>query len=176
LRWGINDDSADWKDQFKQVAGVQKTAERWASDDRIRGVMDLKKGDAVVMDDRPCKIVEKNVSKPGRHGITRARLVVLDVFTSRKMDHIYKQADKLEIPILQTQEYCVLDIDAELKTMQLLNETTAEIRTIALPQDELVVEQIRSEWDTVPMLATVLTAEWQGGKKQEEAIISARRQ
>ncbi|MEM3606666.1 MAG: translation initiation factor IF-5A, partial [Candidatus Bathyarchaeia archaeon] len=44
----------------------------------------LKVGQYVIIDGEPCKIVEFEKSKPGKHGSAKARIVGISLFTGQK--------------------------------------------------------------------------------------------
>jgi hypothetical protein len=48
----------------------------------------LKVGGHIVISGKPCKIIEVNTSKKGKHGSCKARIVGKDIFTNKKMDII----------------------------------------------------------------------------------------
>jgi translation initiation factor 5A len=71
----------------------------------------LRKGGYVVMNKtRPCKVVELSVSKPGKHGHAKVNITAIDVFTSKKYDHVAPSHSTVEVPYVRKQEYLLLDI------------------------------------------------------------------
>ena len=47
-------------------------------------VRELKVGRYMMVDETPCKIMEINLSKPGKHGEAKARIVAIGIFDSQK--------------------------------------------------------------------------------------------
>jgi len=71
----------------------------------------LRKGGYVVLNKtRPSKIVELSVSKPGKHGHAKVNITAIDVFTSKKYDHVTPSHSTVEVPSVRKQEYLLLDI------------------------------------------------------------------
>lgn len=71
----------------------------------------LRKGGFVVLSKtRPCKIVDLSVSKPGKHGHAKVNFTAIDIFTSKKYDHITPSHSTVEVPFVCKQEYLLLDI------------------------------------------------------------------
>jgi translation initiation factor 5A len=71
----------------------------------------LRKGGFVVLSKtRPCKIIDLSVSKPGKHGHAKVNLIAIDIFTSKKYDHITPSHSTVEVPFVCRQEYLLLDI------------------------------------------------------------------
>eukprot|EP01027_Heterolobosea_sp_BB2_P006876 GEZU01010307.1.p2 GENE.GEZU01010307.1~~GEZU01010307.1.p2 ORF type:complete len:142 (-),score=53.44 GEZU01010307.1:522-947(-) len=75
---------------------------------------ELKKGSIVLLkDSKVCKILEKNVSKTGKHGGAKAHLVTTDMFTGKKVEEIYSTQDKVKVPSVTRIEYKVTRVDSE---------------------------------------------------------------
>lgn len=64
-------------------------------------IKSLKPGSFCLIDDVPCKVDAVQVSKPGKHGGAKARLVASGIFNNQKMT-IVKPADtKIDVPIIE---------------------------------------------------------------------------
>lgn len=70
----------------------------------------LQKGVYVVLKDRPCRIMEINVSKTGKHGHAKATITGLDIFTSKKYEENHPTSHTVDVPNVQRTQYQLLDI------------------------------------------------------------------
>ncbi len=79
----------------------------------------LKPGHYVIIDDEPCKVVKITLSKPGKHGSTKARLDAVGIFDKRKRS-IMKPADaNVQVPIIEKNKAQVISVSGEF--VQLMN-------------------------------------------------------
>ncbi|MEM3630770.1 MAG: translation initiation factor IF-5A, partial [Nitrososphaerota archaeon] len=62
-------------------------------------VSSLKVGHNIIIDGEPCKIVELEKSKPGKHGSAKARIVALGIFDNQKRTIITPVDAKVDVPI-----------------------------------------------------------------------------
>src|SRR5207244_13356473 len=62
----------------------------------------LKVGGYVVIDGEPCKMVEFEKSKPGKHGSAKARIAEISIFTGRKKDLIRLIEGKTAVTMRET--------------------------------------------------------------------------
>ncbi len=60
----------------------------------------LKEGSYIIIDGEPCRIVEVEKSKPGKHGSAKVRLTAISVFTSSKKSLIGTVDTHVEVPII----------------------------------------------------------------------------
>lgn len=94
----------------------------------------LKIGQYVLIDGEPCKIVEFEKSKPGKHGSAKARIVGISAFTSVKKNLISPVDGKCEVPLIDKRTGQVLSISGNLlQVMDMENYQTFET---PMPDDE----------------------------------------
>ncbi len=117
----------------------------------------LKKGDYVVLNNRPCKIAEISWSKTGKHGHAKVHIVGIDIFTERKYDEVHPSDHTMDAPIVTRREYPLISIaDDGFITLLLPNGTTKE--DLALPEGELS-DKIRSAYEEgKDLLISILSA------------------
>ena len=60
----------------------------------------LKEGSYIIIDNEPCKIVEVEKSKPGKHGSAKVRLTAISVFTGSKKSLIGTVDTHVEVPMI----------------------------------------------------------------------------
>ncbi len=87
---------------------------------------DIKEGSYMLIDNSPCKIVEVEKSKPGKHGSAKVRVVGIDIFTGAKKTYVGPSESKVEVPIIEKGSAQVLSVSGnvvqlmDLQTFQTL--------------------------------------------------------
>jgi translation initiation factor 5A len=92
----------------------------------------LKKGNYVVIEGEPCKIVDLSSSKPGKHGAAKIRIIAVSIFDGKKMQLLTSGDRKAEVPIIERKAHQVLSVSGG--TAQLMD--TESYETIELPIPE----------------------------------------
>jgi len=102
----------------------------------------LKIGQYVLIDGEPCRIVEFEKSKPGKHGSAKARIVGISAFTGQKKNLISPVDGKAEVPLIDKRTGQVLSISGNLlQVMDMENYQTFET---PMPDDEDLKKQMTS--------------------------------
>lgn len=70
------------------------------ADYMIATIKDLKKGKYVLIDDIPCKVVDIQISKPGKHGSAKARVTAIGIFNGEKKQLMKPNDAEVHIPIV----------------------------------------------------------------------------
>jgi translation initiation factor 5A len=100
----------------------------------------LKIGQYVIIDGEPCKIVEFEKSKPGKHGSAKARIVGISAFTGVKKNLISPVDGKAEVPLIDKRTGQLLSISGSLlQVMDMENYQTFET---PMPDDEDLKKQM----------------------------------
>lgn len=73
-------------------------------------VRELKENKYILIDEEPCKIVEITISKPGKHGEAKARIVAIGVFDNQKRSVVYPTKHKVKVPIIEKKTAQILSI------------------------------------------------------------------
>ncbi|XP_077979585.1 eukaryotic translation initiation factor 5A-1-like [Glandiceps talaboti] len=95
----------------------------------------LRKGGYVMINDRPCKIVELSTAKPGKHGHAKIRLIGLDIFTQRKYEGIGPSTRNMDVPNVTKKDYEVLNIDGRF--LSLLDDRGQERDDVEVPEGDI---------------------------------------
>ena len=93
----------------------------------------LKKGHLLVMDGRPCKIVEISFAKTGKHGHAKASITGIDIFNGKKREDSVPGGHNMECPNAKRKEWQLLDVQGDYVT--LMNETGETREDLKLPSD-----------------------------------------
>ncbi|MDP8023199.1 MAG: translation initiation factor IF-5A [Nitrososphaeria archaeon] len=71
---------------------------------------DIKEGSYIMIDNSPCKVVEVEKSKPGKHGSAKVRIVGIDIFTGAKKSYVGPSESKVDVPIIEKGSGQVLSV------------------------------------------------------------------
>ncbi len=94
----------------------------------------IKVGSYIVIDNEPCKVVEISISKPGKHGSAKARIVAIGVFDGVKRSIVVPTDALVNVPIISKSSAQVIAVMGD--TVQLMDLTTYETYELPIP-DEL---------------------------------------
>jgi len=146
----------DYEDTFESAdSGASLTFPSTAGDVKLGGYMCIEK--------RPCKIVDYDTHKTGKHGSAKCSIVGIDIFTDKKMVESLPADTHIEIPIITRREFSVFSID-EQGYCSLLDVITNEMRNdIRLPDLTDVDEDLSKK----------LSAEILAGKDVNVTVMSA---
>ncbi len=73
-------------------------------------VTNLKKGNYVVMDGVACVIKDTQISRPGKHGHAKVRMVAVGIIDEKKRQTVMPGHDKIDVPIIDKLNAQVLSI------------------------------------------------------------------
>jgi translation initiation factor 5A len=100
----------------------------------------LKIGHYIVVDDEPCRIVEYEKSKPGKHGAAKARIVAISITTGAKKSVISPVDARVEVPMIEKKTGQVLAFMG--KNVQLMDMESYETFEIPIPEDEEIKSKL----------------------------------
>lgn len=101
----------------------------------------LKVGHSIVIDGEPCRIVELEKSKPGKHGAAKVRLVAIGIFDGVKRSMVGPADNRIEVPIIEKRAGQVVSIG---DTVSVMDKETLEVIDMPLPSDENVRAKIEA--------------------------------
>lgn len=108
--------------------------------------IDVKIGGYLVIDGFPCKVVDRSVSKTGKHGGCKINFVGIDIFTQKKHTTIYRSSDTVQVPIVTKEDYQLMNIeDGEPEYLALMSNNQELREDIPLPKNDLG-NQIRTDF------------------------------
>lgn len=93
----------------------------------------LKEGSYIIIDGEPCKVVEVEKSKPGKHGSAKVRLTGIAIFTGSKKTVIGTVDTHIEIPMIDKRAAQV--ISATPTSVQLMDLQSFEVTETPLPTE-----------------------------------------
>jgi len=87
---------------------------------------DVKIGSYILIDGEPCRIIEYDKSKPGKHGSAKARVVATGIFDGSKHSLVSPVSAGIEIPMIEKRTGQVISINKEQGIIQLMDMETFE--------------------------------------------------
>ena len=96
---------------------------------------DIKVGKYVLIEDIPCRVVNIETSKPGKHGAEKMRITGIGIFDGQKKTLLTPGDADVDVPIIDRKAVQIMSVSG--KTMQVMDSKTYEVYDLDLP-DELV--------------------------------------
>lgn len=101
-----------------------------------------KEGSYILIDGEPCRIVEYDKSKPGKHGAAKARVVGIGVFDNVKRSLVAPVSANVEVPLIEKKSGQVVSMSPN--SIQLMDLENFETFDVPLPADEDVKSKLAS--------------------------------
>jgi len=83
----------------------------------------------------PCRIVEYDTSKPGKHGSAKARIVGQGVFDGQKRPHVGPVSMQIHIPLINKKIGQIISMNGDI--VQLMDSETFETIDVSMIDDEV---------------------------------------
>jgi translation initiation factor 5A len=103
------------------------------SDTTAKSVGSLKKGDTIVLEGEPCKIVATQLSRPGKHGHAKVRLQAIGMFDEKKRDVVMPGHDNIDVPIVEKKSAQVLSVQNDAANV--MDAETFETFELKIPEE-----------------------------------------
>ena len=102
----------------------------------------VKIGHYIIIDGEPCRVVEYEKSKPGKHGAAKARIVAIGVFDGTKRSIVSPVDAKVDMPLIEKRTGQIISIsENEVQIMDLENFGIFETK---LPEDDEIKGKLTS--------------------------------
>jgi translation initiation factor 5A len=83
----------------------------------------------------PCRIIEYDTSKPGKHGAAKARIVGVGIFDGQKRPHVSPVSMQVHIPLIDKRAGQIISITGE--QVQLMDNETFETLDVQMIDEEV---------------------------------------
>jgi len=100
----------------------------------------IKEGQYIVIDGEPCRVVELEKSKPGKHGSAKARIVAVGVFDGVKRSIVSPVDARIEVPIIEKRSGQIISTTPD--TVQVMDLETYETFETPMPTEEELKSRI----------------------------------
>ncbi|RLE79087.1 MAG: translation initiation factor IF-5A, partial [Thermoprotei archaeon] len=95
-----------------------------------------------VIDGEPCRVVEVEKSKPGKHGSAKARIVAIGLFDNVKRSIVVPTDSRVEVPEVSKKLAQVIAVFEN--TVQLMDLGTYEVYEVPMPVEEEIRSRLSS--------------------------------
>ena len=99
----------------------------------------IKEGGNIVIDGEPCRVVEVEKSKPGKHGSAKVRLVAIGIFDGVKRSLVGPADQRVEVPIIEKRSGQVVSVS---ETVSVMDKETLEIVEVPIPTDQTLASKL----------------------------------
>ncbi len=94
---------------------------------------ELREGKYVLVDDVPCRIVQIESSKPGKHGAAKMRITAIGIFNGQKKTLLTPGDADVEVPIIDRKAVQVMSVSGN--TAQVMDKETYEVYDMDVPEE-----------------------------------------
>uniref|UniRef100_A0ACD5U6I8 Uncharacterized protein n=1 Tax=Avena sativa TaxID=4498 RepID=A0ACD5U6I8_AVESA len=106
----------------------------------------IRRNGYIVIQNRPCKVVEVLASKTGNYGHAQCHFVAIDIFTGEKFEDTVPSSYNCDVPRVYHTDYQLIDISEDGFIILLADDGSTK-DDIKLPTDEALRFQIKDEFD-----------------------------
>ena len=118
------------------------------ADSKLIGANQVQKGGFIILGGVACKVVDLEISKPGKHGHTKIRISAVGLVDDRKRIEVMPGHDNVEVPIIEKRNAQVLSVQGDKANV--MDSETYETFDLKIP-DELKGEVVEGTtvlyWD-----------------------------
>ena len=107
----------------------------------------LKKGDIMLINGEPCKILEITTSKTGKHGHAKANITGRNLFTGNKAEDSVSTSHNVTCGVIRKYEYDVLACNVDEKEITLVGEDNEEYDFNVAETDGELLQKIQDAFD-----------------------------
>ena len=94
---------------------------------------ELKDGKYIIIDDIPCRVVNVESSKPGKHGAAKMRVTAIGVFDGQKKTWLGPSNAEVEVPIIERTTAQIVSVNGTVAN--LMDVTTFEQYELTIPEE-----------------------------------------
>jgi translation initiation factor 5A len=94
---------------------------------------ELREGKYVLIDDIPCKVVEIESSKPGKHGAAKMRITGIGIFEGQKKTLLSPGDADVELPIIERKNVMILSVSGT--NAQVMDQVSNEVYDLEIPSE-----------------------------------------
>jgi len=96
-------------------------------------IKNLKPGRYVIVNGEPCTVVSVNISKPGKHGAAKAKLVAVGIFDHQKRIIVKPSGEKIPVPVIVKKTNQVISISGDMA--QIMDVETYDMFEAKIPDE-----------------------------------------
>ena len=100
----------------------------------------MKPGSYFIIDEEPCRVINIEKSKPGKHGSAKANITAIGFFDNRKRNIIVPADRMVDVPLIDKKSATVIADMGE--TYSLMDSETYETFEVEKPKDPEIADKI----------------------------------
>ncbi|MBI1969069.1 translation initiation factor IF-5A [Candidatus Woesearchaeota archaeon] len=100
---------------------------------KVVSVGSLQKGSFVILDGAPCRVMDVQVSKPGKHGHAKVRISTVGLLDEKKRVAVMPGHDNVEVPIIDKRTAQVLSAHGDVANV--MDSETYETFDLKVPEE-----------------------------------------
>ena len=100
---------------------------------KMASVGSLQKGSYIVLEGAACRVVDIQVSRPGKHGHAKVRLTAVGLVDDKKRVVVMPGHDNVEVPIVEKRTAQVLSLQGD--TANVMDSETYETFGLEIPEE-----------------------------------------
>ncbi|MEM0201742.1 MAG: translation initiation factor IF-5A [Candidatus Micrarchaeaceae archaeon] len=93
----------------------------------------IKVGRYIIIDGIPCKVVNIDVSSPGKHGSAKMRITAIGIFDGQKKTLLKPSDGETEVPVITKKKAQIVSIEGN--NAQVMDLETYQVDTLPIPEE-----------------------------------------
>ena len=93
----------------------------------------VQKGTSIILEGVPCKVVDVEISKPGKHGHSKVRISAVGLIDEKKRIAVMPGHDNIEVPIIEKRTAQVLSLHGDMANV--MDSETYETFDMKIPEE-----------------------------------------
>lgn len=103
------------------------------ADTKMISANNVQKGSSIVLEGAACKVVDVEISKPGKHGHSKVRISAVGLVDDRKRIVVMPGHDNVEVPIIEKRTAQVLNVHGDMANV--MDSETYETFDLKIPEE-----------------------------------------
>ena len=103
------------------------------ADTKMVSANNVQKGSFIVLDGAACKVVDVEISKPGKHGHSKVRVSAVGLVDDKKRVVVMPGHDNVEVPIIEKRNAQVLNVHGDMANV--MDSETYETFDLKIPDE-----------------------------------------
>ena len=118
----------------------------------------IKKGDIILIKDKPCKVLEVTTSKTGKHGHAKANITAVDIFEDKKAEDSLPTSHNVMCVVTNKTEYDLTNLNDE-GAVTLMDDKGEYREDLTIDTNSDIYDSIKEAFDkNQDVVVTVLSA------------------
>ena len=103
------------------------------ADTKMITAYNVQKGNFIIMEGSACRVVDVEISKPGKHGHSKVRISAVGLTDDKKRIAVMPGHDNVEVPIIEKRTAQVLSVQGD--TANVMDSETYETFDLNVPEE-----------------------------------------